>query len=181
MHREAQFGIASHISYKAKNDGTKNVGIDWVRQFIPVLNFGTKEPTKTDSFRREAQTNIPSWIKQVAEENIKLPESEHQEYMEEIKTDFFSYRVFTFTPNGDVIDLPINSSPIDFAYAVHSDIGNHLAGAKVNGKMASIETKLKNGDIVEIITKEKSKPSRKWLDIVKTTLAKRHIRGALSK
>jgi len=82
---------------------------------------------------------------------------------------------------GDVIDLPINSSPIDFAYAVHSDIGNHIFGAMVNKKMVSLDTKLQNGDIVEILTKEKSKPSKKWLDFVKTTLAKRHIRATLSR
>lgn len=69
--------------------------------------------------------------------------------------------MFVFTPRGDVIDLPIDSSPIDFAYAIHSNIGNHTAGAKVNGKLSSLETHLKNGDIVEIVTKRKSKAERK--------------------
>jgi len=162
MHREAQFGIASHISYKAKKHGEKNVGMDWIRQFIPRIGFGVKKPSEDSEVERGVHTNIPAWIKQVAEENKKLTESGHEEYLDEIKTDFFSHRVFTFTPKGDVIDLPIDSSPVDFAYAVHSDIGNHIFGTKVNGKMASLDTKLKNGDIVEIQTKEKSKPSRKW-------------------
>lgn len=183
MHQDAQFGIASHISYKAKNHGEKNVGLDWVRQFIPSFGFGLKSSKETKvstSSKHEAQINIPEWIKHVAEENKKLSKMEHEEYLKEIKTDFFSHRVFTFTPKGDVIDLPIDSSPVDFAYAVHSDIGDHVFGAKVNGKMASLDTKLKNGDIVEILTKERSKPSKKWLDFVKTTLAKRHIRGTIS-
>ena len=79
-----------------------------------------------------------------------------------------------------MIDLPTNSSPIDFAYAVHSDIGNHIFGVKVNGKMVSLDTKLQNADIVEILTKEKSKPTSKWLNFTKTTLARRHIRNSLN-
>ena len=181
MHREAQYGIASHISYKTENRRGKNFGLDWVRQFIPSFEFSAKESEKQAPSSQEEQMNIPTWIKQIAEENIKHSESKHEDYLKEIKTDFFSHRVFIFTPKGDVIDLPIDSSPVDFAYAVHSDIGNHVFGAKVNGKMASIQTELSNGDIVEILTKEKSKPSKKWLDFVKTTLAKRHIRGALSR
>ena len=95
--------------------------------------------------------------------------------------DFFKDRVFVFTPKGDVIDLPEESSPIDFAYAIHSSIGDHVSGAKINNKLVSIETKLKNGDIVEIETKGSSSPKRKWLDYTKTTLAKRHIRAYLDK
>jgi len=78
-----------------------------------------------------------------------------------------------------VVDLPTDSSPIDFAYAIHSEIGHHISGAKVHGKMVSLDTKLKNGDIVEIIKKESSKPTRKWLDFVRTTEAKRHIKSEL--
>ncbi|MEX0652057.1 MAG: HD domain-containing protein [Candidatus Paceibacterota bacterium] len=181
MHQEAEFGIASHLLYKAKNTGEKGVGIDWVRQFLPGFVSNKNNSTSQKLIQDEKDLTIPSWIKQVAEENIKLSDSEHETYLEEIKTDFFSHRIFTFTPNGDVIDLPIDSSPIDFAYAVHSDIGNHVFGAKVNNKMASIDTKLKSGDIVEILTKEKSKPSRKWLDFTKTTLARRHIRNILGR
>lgn len=169
------------MSYKSKNSGDKNLGIDWVRQFIPSFTFGASEHETVTSPDNKASITIPKWIKQVAEENIKLSDSEHEEYLEEIKTDFFSHRVFTFTPEGDVIDLPIDSSPVDFAYAIHSDIGNHVSGAMVNSKMVSLDTKLKNGDIVEILTKERSKPSKKWLDFVKTTLAKRHIRGSFNK
>ena len=103
------------------------------------------------------------------------------EYLETLKTDFFEDRVFVFTPDGDVVDLPQDSSPIDFGFAIHSDIGMHAAGAKVNGKFVALDTPLKNGDIVEITTKRSSKPSKKWLEYVKTTFAKRLIRSALMK
>jgi GTP pyrophosphokinase len=101
--------------------------------------------------------------------------------METLRQDFFSHRVFVFTPKGDVIDLPIDSSPIDFAYAVHSDIGNHISGVKVNGKLASLGMSLKNGDIVEVETRPSSTPTRKWLEYARTSLAKKHIQSALLK
>jgi GTP pyrophosphokinase len=87
--------------------------------------------------------------------------------------------VFVFTPKGDVIDLPAASTPIDFAYAIHSDLGDHLQGAKVNGKMVSFETPLGNGEVVEILRRDSAHPSIKWLDIARTALARRHIRTAL--
>ena len=130
-----------------------------------------KRNTDTEKF-----ANVPQWIKHLAEAEMS---NEPEEYIKNLKSDFFEHRVFVFTPKGDVIDLPTESSSIDFAYAIHSDIGNHIFGVKVNGKMVSLETKLENGDIVEIITKERSKPSRKWLDFVKTTEARRHIKSAL--
>jgi GTP pyrophosphokinase len=80
-----------------------------------------------------------------------------------------------------VVDLPVGSSVLDFAYAIHSDIGNHTNSAKINGKMVAIKTVLKNGDIVEVITKKSSKPTTKWLEIVKTLMAKRHIKSFLEK
>jgi GTP diphosphokinase / guanosine-3',5'-bis(diphosphate) 3'-diphosphatase len=95
--------------------------------------------------------------------------------------DFFNNRIFIFTPKGDVVDLPEDSNPIDFAYSIHSDIGDHIFGAKVNGKMSQIFTKLKNGDIVEIITKKDSRPSSKWLEYIKTAVAKKHIKSYLEK
>jgi GTP pyrophosphokinase len=103
----------------------------------------------------------------------------HSDYLETLKTDFFGDRVFVFTPVGDVIDLPRGATPIDFAYAIHSDIGDHTSGALVNRKMVSLDTPLENGDITEIITKKSAKPSKKWLEYAKTTLAARHIRSVL--
>jgi len=86
-----------------------------------------------------------------------------------------------FTPKGDVIDLPEGSTPIDFAYSVHSDLGDHIFAAKVNGKMVQIISELKNGDIVQIIDKQNSHPSSKWLENTKTNTAKKHIRVYLEK
>lgn len=119
------------------------------------------------------------WIEELKELNYSP--SEPKSFIEHLKMDFFNDRIFIFTPKGDVIDLPEESSPVDFAYSIHSDIGNHMFGAKINGKMSQIFTKLRNGDIVEIITKKDSKPSSKWLEYSKTTIARKHIKQYLDK
>jgi GTP pyrophosphokinase len=151
MHREAEYGIASHLGYKE--------GI-------------TQNKTRIEDIGKKY-----AWFKQLVElqENV----SQTGEFLEHLKVDFFENRVFLFTPKGDVIDLPEGSSPIDFAYAIHSEIGDHISGARVNGKFVSIDTGLHNGDIVEIETKKNVSPTRKWLESAKTTLAKRHIRIAI--
>jgi len=89
-------------------------------------------------------------------------------------------RIFTFTPKGDVVDLPVGSSVIDFAYAIHSDIGNHISSAMVNKKIAPLDKELKNGDQIEIVTKNTAKPNRKWLEHAKTAMAKKFIKNALN-
>ncbi len=142
MHREAEYGIASHVNYK-EGVSFKKRKHDWVRELV--------------EFQKEAG----------------------EEFIDGIKTDFFEERIFVFTPKGDVIDLPVGSSVIDFAYSIHSDIGNHIGSAKVNGKFVAIATELHGGDRVEIETKKSAKPNRKWIDFCKTTMAKRHIRSAL--
>ena len=94
--------------------------------------------------------------------------------------DFFKDRVFVFTPKGDIIDLPEDSSVIDFAYAIHTDIGNHCNGAKINDQLVSLDTPLKSGDVVEILTdKNRKGPSPDWIKHVKTHLAKSHIKERL--
>jgi len=130
------------------------------------------------SIHGDTERNL-SWVKELAKWQKEVAKTD--DFMEHLHMDFFKNRVFVFTPKGDVIDLPEESSSIDFAYAIHSRIGDHLSGAKINGKLASIDTKLQNGDIVEIETKENAAPKRKWLDYAKTTLAKRHIRTYLDK
>jgi guanosine-3',5'-bis(diphosphate) 3'-pyrophosphohydrolase len=174
QHREAQFGIASHLNYKeALDKGSKRGGGGWLRQFFPRRS----KQSEVEEIDSEGKA-IPDWVKELAHAHHGDQESE--EYLDTLKTDFFSHRVFVFTPKGDVIDLPTEATPIDFAYAVHSDLGNHMSGARVNGKMVSLETPLNNGDMVEVITKPAGKPSRKWHDIAKTSMAKKHIRAALA-
>jgi len=172
MHREALYGIASHLTYKEaqleKSPG-KRSGLEWMRQFFP----GQKSAPAVAEVQGRA---VPDWVKELAHAHDA---EESEEYLDRLKSDFFSHRVFVFTPRSDVIDLPLGATPIDFAYAIHSDLGNKMSGARVNGKMVSLETALRNGDIVEIITKSTAKPSRKWHDIAKTSMARKHIRLAL--
>ncbi len=122
-------------------------------------------------------TKAPLWLAELAEAHAEVAGS--KEFVDGLKEDFFSHRVFVFTPKGDVIDLPAASTPIDFAYAIHSDLGDHLQGAKVNGKLVSFDTILGNGEVVEILRRDSAHPSVKWLEIVRTSLARRHIRTAL--
>lgn len=171
MHREALLGIASHLTYKELQSGGRRSGLDWMLQFFPRLkNDGHKDG--------QEKTPMPQWVRELAHADHETEES--AEYMERLKTDFFSHRVFVFTPRSDVIDLPLGATPIDFAYAVHTDLGNTMSGARVNGKMVSLDTALKNGDMVEIITKTSAKPSLKWEALAKTSLAKKQIRAAVS-
>src|SRR3989338_7508647 len=118
-----------------------------------------------------------AWVTQLRDWQKDVTGTE--EFLEHLKIDFFKNRIFVFTPKGDVIDLPDGATPIDFAYLVHSDIGNRCNGAKVNDKMVSLEYHLKNGDRCEIITQKNKKPSASWLDFVKTSYAKSKIRSFL--
>lgn len=184
MHHEAEYGVASHIIYKDEAVGKKPSKSEaWFSNLLPMLfrpfawraaKVGTSGTVKDAPH----PTRIPLWIKQIGE-IYSADESSSQEFIDDMRADFFKNRIFVFTPNGDVVDLPLGASPIDFAYAIHSEVGDKMSGAKVNNKLVSLETELKNGDIVQIETKKNAKPTRKWLDIAKTTLAKRRIRAAL--
>ncbi len=171
MQKEAEYGIASHISYKSeiKTKGL-DIGLDWIRRILPSFIVRSSE-NSGNKIGRDA----PEWIRELVTYQEAHPNTE--EMMTEIKRDFLNTRIFVFTPKGDVVDLPVGSSPIDFAYSIHSDIGNHMTGAKINNKMSSLDTQLKSGDIVEILTKKSAKPNRKWLDLAKTTFAKKQIRS----
>jgi len=119
-----------------------------------------------------------SWLKEILEWQKDLKTS--QEFIEALKIDFFRDIIFTFTPKGKMIELPKGGIPIDFAYMVHSDLGDKSIGAKVNGKFVSLKHELHNGDIIEIITSKNQKPSREWLKFVKTNKARVKIRRMIS-
>ncbi|MDD4901227.1 MAG: TGS domain-containing protein, partial [Patescibacteria group bacterium] len=120
----------------------------------------------------------PSWIKEVLK--IQAETEDTHDFIKKIKFDVFHNRIFVFSPKGDVFDLPEGSTPIDFAYTVHTDIGNQAVGARVNDKIAGLDQELKNGDLVEILTDKKRKsPSRDWLKFVKTATARNKIKQNL--
>ena len=170
MHKEAEYGVASHLSYKeGLKKKTTNPNILWIKNILPGKDHDSKESEDGSA------VNVPNWIKEL----VEYQKETKDDLMNDIRSDFLEERIFVFTPKGDVIDLPKESSVIDFAYAIHTDVGNHMAGVKVNGKFVAIHTVLKNGDRVEIETKKKAKPSYKWLEYCKTTIAKRRIHHAI--
>ncbi len=151
MHRTAEYGIAAHWKYKEANNGVAT------------------ETTVTEEEKL-------SWLRQILEWQQDL--SDNREFMSLLKSDLdlFSDTVFCFTPSGDVKNLPNGSNPIDFAYSIHSAVGNKMVGAKVNGKLVPIDYVIQNGDRIEIITSQNSRgPSRDWLNIVRSTQAKNKI------
>ena len=152
MHRIAEYGIAAHWKYK---EG-KAVG------------------TEDEDEKKLA------WLRQALEWQKETDDS--LEFLETLKVDLFDHQVFVFTPHGDVVELPAESTPIDFAFKIHTDVGVRCVGAKVNGKMVTIDHKLNTGDIVEIITSANSAgPSMDWLNIAKSSQAKNKIRNWLRK
>ena len=159
MHEEAEHGIAAHWAY-AEHKRNK------------TQSYAAKESSWAD------QKQL-AWIKQLTEwqKDFQKPD----EFLESLKIDFFKNRIFILTPKGDVFDLPEGATPIDFAYQVHTDIGNTAMGAKVNNKMVTLDYSLKNGEIVEILTQKNKKPSSDWLRFAKSALAKKRISSDLKK
>ncbi|MEK7090379.1 MAG: RelA/SpoT family protein, partial [Patescibacteria group bacterium] len=154
MHRESEMGIAAHWAWeeagKPKHaEHLQGAKFAWVGQLREWQ----------DSFRKNSRDS--------------------EDFLESLKIDFFKDRIFVLTPTGEVIDLPEGATPIDFAYRVHTDIGNRASGAKVNGKLVSLDHQLQSEDVVEILTQKNKKPSREWLEFVKTSIARSHIRQAL--
>ncbi len=182
MHKESQYGIAAHVAYKegATISGGGQSSFDWIKSLLPSFRRDKKEAEADAALPRATQSRYggpaaPEWLAELGEE------ADDPEFEKTLKTDIFTHRVFIFTPKGDVVDLPSGCTPLDFAYAIHSDIGDKVFAAKVNGKLVPLDTTLHNGDIVEIQTKKTARPTKKWLDFAKTTLARRHIRLALEK
>ncbi len=108
-------------------------------------------------------------------------DSDAQDFVQSLKVDMFSDEVFVFTPKGDIIDLPKGALPLDFAYRLHSEIGDHVMGVKINGKMRNLNTRLNHGDVVEILTSKNASPRVGWLDKIKTSHARQKLRSQLSK
>lgn len=188
MHQEAEFGVASHILYKEpKIDKIKTKSFSFSSLvpslFRPFSNRETRLEKKTEETTTETPhtQKIPRWISQIGQLYHKDSANPTSEFVEDAESDFFKNRIFVFTPTGDVVDLPLGATPIDFSYAIHSEVGNHTSGARVNRKLVSLETELKNGDIVEIETKKSAKPSSKWLNHAKTSIAKKKIKSFVEK
>lgn len=153
MHKISEYGVAAHWKYKEAGRSV-GAGNDYEKKI--------------------------SWLRQMV--NLQHEVNDPSEYLEALKMDIFSDEVFVFTPNGDVIDLPKGSVPIDFAYRIHTEVGHHCVGAKVNGKIVPLEYKLQNGDQVAIITnKANNGPSRDWLNIVASSDTRAKIRSWFKK
>ncbi|MFH1762592.1 MAG: bifunctional (p)ppGpp synthetase/guanosine-3',5'-bis(diphosphate) 3'-pyrophosphohydrolase [Gemmatimonadota bacterium] len=153
MHRTGEYGIAAHWRYKESLQSNPR-GDDEVDEAL-------------------------NWFRQVLE--WQQDASEPEEFMEFLRMDLFSGEIFVFTPKGDVKQLPMGSTPIDFAFAVHTEVGLHCAGARVNGRIAPLSRKLKNGDTVEVMTSPKQKPNRDWLAFVRTSRARQRVRQWIRK
>ncbi|MCR5030834.1 MAG: bifunctional (p)ppGpp synthetase/guanosine-3',5'-bis(diphosphate) 3'-pyrophosphohydrolase [Selenomonadaceae bacterium] len=153
MHQVSEYGFAAHWKYKESGKST---------------------------VAGNAYDQKMSWLRQMV--NLQQELSDPREYVEALKVDVFADEVFVFTPRGDVIGLPKGSIPLDFAYRIHTEVGHHCVGAKVNGKLVPLEYKLKNGDIVSIITnKANNGPSRDWLNIVSSSETRNKIRSWFKK
>ncbi|RMG63510.1 MAG: bifunctional (p)ppGpp synthetase/guanosine-3',5'-bis(diphosphate) 3'-pyrophosphohydrolase [Calditrichaeota bacterium] len=151
MHRVAEMGIAAHWKYK---EG------------------------KAETYQDEVEQQL-AWVRQFLEEYKESGVSDAHEFLESLKINLYQDEVFVFTPKGDVIRLPLGATPVDFAFAIHTNIGMHCIGAKVNGRIVPLKYELKSGDLVEIITSANQHPHQDWLSFVKTSKARHHIRKYL--
>ncbi|MCC6728618.1 MAG: bifunctional (p)ppGpp synthetase/guanosine-3',5'-bis(diphosphate) 3'-pyrophosphohydrolase [Chthonomonadales bacterium] len=149
MHRTAEFGVAAHWAYKEQGEGGK----------------------ASDQFELKL-----SWLRQQLFD-WQADAGDSSDFLRSVTEDLFADQVFVFTPRGDVIDLPAGATPIDFAYRIHSDVGQHADGARVNGRLVPLSYQFRNGDVATIITRTNASPSRDWLAFVKTAHARAKIRG----
>lgn len=159
MHEEAEHGIAAHWYYSEEKG---------VKAYIKKKLLGQRPKVEIDPDL--------TWVNQLQEWQ-KEKFSSPQEFLDSLKIDFLKDRIFVFTPKGDVIDLPEGSTPIDFAFLVHTDIGYQCTGAKIDGKLSSLSSSLQNGQVVEIVTRKEKKPNRDWLRFAKTNQARRKIQA----
>ncbi|MCH4850051.1 bifunctional (p)ppGpp synthetase/guanosine-3',5'-bis(diphosphate) 3'-pyrophosphohydrolase [Bifidobacterium pseudolongum] len=169
MHRRAEFGIAAHWKYKENGQAGRALST----------------PDKTDRQRGENQELSESdnlaWIQQLADWTSETPDS--NEFLGSLKEDLGAAEVYVFTPKDKIVSLPADATPVDFAYAVHTEVGHRTMGARVNGRLVPLDTKLENGDTVEVLTSKSDTagPSRDWLSFVKSPKARNKIRQWFSK
>lgn len=154
MHDQAEHGIAAHWNY-AEQKASKA----YKKGIAP-----------------SADASRTAWVGELRDWQKDIPDSE--EFMQSLKIDFFRHRIFCLTPKGDVIDLPEGATALDFAYRVHTKIGDAATGARVNGKMVPLNHELSNAEVVEVITQKNKKPNPDWLQFVKTSMAKKHIQAS---
>ena len=158
MHSVAEDGIAAHWKYKEFSGNAKK---------------GQKKDSQNNEMQQTIQTQ-KNWIQQILK---KYNDGEIDDFVDYLKFDLYSEIIITITPNGDLIKLPMGSTPVDFAFAIHSEVGLHTSGAKVNSKFVPISTKLKSGDTVSIITSKSAKPGKNWLSFMKSSRARQKVRS----
>ena len=164
MQQHAKFGIAAHFNYKEKRSGIAGIEMRWFNKLL-TPQHKTKE------------TKNALWLQRAS----SIHTENHTEFAEDAEADFLQERMFIFTPKGEVVDLPKKATVIDFAFAIHTDIGLRAEGAMINGKYASLRSELTNGDVVDIIAGKKPKVTKKWLERVKTAEARSRIRQFIKK
>ena len=171
MHRRAEFGIAAHWKYKENGQAGR------------ALSTPDKSDLKrgSDDNQELSETDNLKWIQQLADWTSETPDS--NEFLGSLKEDLGAAEVYVFTPKGKIVSLPANATPVDFAYAVHTEVGHRTMGARVNGRLVPLDTKLENGDTVEVLTSKSDNagPSRDWLSFVKSPKARNKIRQWFSK
>ena len=171
MHRRAEFGIAAHWKYKENGQAGR------------ALSTPDKSDLKrgSDDNQELSEADNLKWIQQLADWTSETPDS--NEFLGSLKEDLGAAEVYVFTPKGKIVSLPANATPVDFAYAVHTEVGHRTMGARVNGRLVPLDTKLENGDTVEVLTSKSDNagPSRDWLSFVKSPKARNKIRQWFSK
>ena len=171
MHRRAEFGIAAHWKYKENGQAGR------------ALSAPDKSDLKrgSDDNQELSETDNLKWIQQLADWTSETPDS--NEFLGSLKEDLGAAEVYVFTPKGKIVSLPASATPVDFAYAVHTEVGHRTMGARVNGRLVPLDTKLENGDTVEVLTSKSDNagPSRDWLSFVKSPKARNKIRQWFSK
>lgn len=171
MHRRAEFGIAAHWKYKANGQAGRALS-------SPDADDRKRENSENQEL---SEADNLKWVQQLADWTSETPDS--NEFLGSLKEDLGSAEVYVFTPKGKIVSLPAQATPVDFAYAVHTEVGHRTMGARVNGRLVPLDTKLENGDTVEVLTSKSDTagPSRDWLSFVKSPKARNKIRQWFSK